>query len=170
MAVKIACIGLASMVAAGLFSLMVTWWSSPIDRVNLNVWGTFDQRDIVPIGYAAFAFVLGITAGVVIRRTVPAMATTLAVFIGVRIAFANWVRPHLMTPLRYVWPLNPQTISGFGSFNGGPPNLQPGSPNLPNAWFFSTTRPGAHSPPNTSRRPVPPWSRPLPTVGHFLPG
>ena len=58
-AVKIACVGLASMAVAGLLSLMLTWWASPIDRVNLNVFGTFDQRDIVPIGYAAFAFVLG---------------------------------------------------------------------------------------------------------------
>ncbi len=34
LAVKLGLIGLASMAAAGLFSLMVTWWSSPIDQAN----------------------------------------------------------------------------------------------------------------------------------------
>src|ERR1700691_3724545 len=36
LAVKLGVVGLASMVVAGLCSLMVTWWSSPIDRVNMN--------------------------------------------------------------------------------------------------------------------------------------
>ena len=46
----------------------------------------FDRRDLVPIGYAAFAFALGVAAGVLIRRTLPAMAATLVAFIGVRLA------------------------------------------------------------------------------------
>jgi hypothetical protein len=36
---------------------------------------------------------------VLIRRTLPAMAATLVGFIAVRLAFVEWVRPHLMTPL-----------------------------------------------------------------------
>jgi hypothetical protein len=137
-AVKIACVGLASMAVAGLLSLMVTWWSSPLDRANLNVFGTFDQRDIVPIGYAAFAFVLAVTAGVLIRRTLPAMATTLALFVFVRIAVTDWIRPHFMTPLKQAVGLSPSTIGGFGSMNGAAPNLIAGSPNIPNAWVFSS--------------------------------
>ena len=77
-AVKLGLGGVASMAAAGLFSLMMTWWSSPIDRINGNRFtSVFDQRGIVPIGYAAFAFALGVLAGVLIRRTLPAMATAL---------------------------------------------------------------------------------------------
>jgi hypothetical protein len=34
----------------------------------------FDARDIAPVGYAAFAFALGVTVGVLVRRTLPAMA------------------------------------------------------------------------------------------------
>ena len=51
------------MAVAGLLSLIVTWWASPVDRASMNVFGTFDQRDIVPVGYAAFAFALGVSAG-----------------------------------------------------------------------------------------------------------
>lgn len=61
--VKLGVIGLASMAVAGLLSLMVTWWASPIDRANMNIYKSFDQHDIVPVGYAAVAFVLGATAG-----------------------------------------------------------------------------------------------------------
>ena len=36
---------------------MVTWWSSPIDRVSMNSLapGTFDARGIAPVGYSSTA-------------------------------------------------------------------------------------------------------------------
>jgi hypothetical protein len=98
---KLCIVALGSMVVAGLFSLMVTWWSSPFDTINNNPFSYFDLRDIVPVGYAAFAFALGVTLGILIRRTLPAMAATLVVFTAVRMAFTLWVRPHLLSPLHY---------------------------------------------------------------------
>jgi hypothetical protein len=99
LAVKVVLLGLAGIAVAGLFSLMITWWSSPVDHVNMNRFapGAFDERGIVAIGYAAFAFALGLTVGTLIRRTVPAMATTLFGFVGARLAITYWIRPHLMT-------------------------------------------------------------------------
>ncbi|MGD0592760.1 MAG: hypothetical protein ABSB54_03645 [Acidimicrobiales bacterium] len=134
LAVKLGVVGLAALAVAGLLSLMATWWSSPIDRVNLNLFGVFDQRDIVPVGYAAFAFVLGVAAGVVIRRTLPAMATTLAAFVACRLAFNHWIRPHLIAPVVRNFALS---IGGFGSTNGGPFTLIPNPPGIPNAWIIS---------------------------------
>ena len=109
-ALKLGLVGLMSTVAAGLLSLMVTWWSSPFDRIVDSPFSPsyFDRRDLVPIGYAACAFALGVTAGVLIRRTLPAMAATLVAFIGVRLALFEWIRPRLMTPLRITIPLNAQ--------------------------------------------------------------
>jgi hypothetical protein len=100
LAYKLVLPGAASIVAAGLLSLMVTWWSSPFDRITDSPFSpsSFDRRDLVPLGYAAFAFALGVTAGVLIRRTLPAMVATLVAFIGVRFAFFEWVRPRLMAP------------------------------------------------------------------------
>jgi hypothetical protein len=100
---KVVLIGLACVVVAGLLSLMVTWWFSPIDRVTVaGPFSTsfYDRRDIVPVAYAAFAFALGVTAGILIRRTLPAMAATLVGYIGTRVAVFDWVRPYFMTPLR----------------------------------------------------------------------
>src|SRR6266536_1271467 len=84
---------LAAMVAAGLLSLAVTWWASPIDalasaqadrgmlaRIAPVVFGA---RGLVPVGYAAFALVLGVTVGMLLRRTVAAMAVTLAALTAV---------------------------------------------------------------------------------------
>jgi hypothetical protein len=141
LAVKLAVIGLASMTAAGLLSLMVTWWASPLDRVHMSPFGTFDQRDIIPIGYAAFAFVLGVTAGVFIRRTVAAMATTLVAFVAARLAVIHWIRPHLIAPAHHDLAIGSASIAGYGStglFGRGPSNLQLAPPNIPGAWIYST--------------------------------
>jgi hypothetical protein len=135
---KLALVGLASAIAAGLLSLMVTWWFSPIDRVALDQYSVFDQRDIVPIGYAVLAFVLGVTAGVVMRRTLPAMATTIVAFIGVRLAMIYGVRPYLIGPahLDIALSSNPSLV-GFGGDSSGATVLA-FNPRIANAWVYST--------------------------------
>lgn len=100
---------LAAMVAAGLLSLAVTWWASPIDAMASQPTDgevlhrmspvVFAARGVVPIGYAAFAFVLGIAAGIVLRRTVAAMAVTLVVFAAVLVAMPYLVRPYVLPAL-----------------------------------------------------------------------
>jgi hypothetical protein len=136
--VKLVIVGLGSVVAAGLFSLMVTWWSSPVDRANVSLYTSFDQRGVVPVGHAAFAFALGVLAGVFIRRTLPAMATALAGFVATRLLFNSFVFPKLIAPNHRSLALNQETVQGFGQMNGGPFTLFPGNLNLPNAWIYST--------------------------------
>jgi hypothetical protein len=141
LAARLAVTGLASMAVAGLLSLVVTWWASPLDQAGMNVFGSFDGRDIVPVGYAAFGFALGVAAGALVRRTLPAMLMTLGVFIAARIAFRTWVRPVLFPQLTRSLPLNPAT-TGYGQQGFLPfasllpgPALEPAPPDIPNAWF-----------------------------------
>ncbi len=112
---KITVVGLASVAASGLLSLMVTWWFSPIDKVGDSRFdpSVFQVRDIVPLGYAAFGFALGVAAGLLIRRTLPAMATTLVGYIAAQIVVVTWIRPHFATALQTSTPL--QVSSGSGS-------------------------------------------------------
>jgi hypothetical protein len=98
LAAKLGMAGLSAVAAGGLLSLMVTWWSSPLDRTYSSRFIMFAGRGIVPVGYAVFGFALGVTAGVLIRRTVPAMAITLAGYAGARAAVTE-LRPHLLPPL-----------------------------------------------------------------------
>jgi len=141
LAAKLALGALASMAAAGLLSLAVTWWSSPFDRITVDRFApdVFSERGIVAIGYAAFAFMLGVAAGVVIRRTLPAMAVTLVGFVTVRQVFTNWIRPALVAPRHVDVALGGQTPIGFGKTSPtGPLTLYPQPPDLPNAWVYST--------------------------------
>ena len=131
LAIKLAIVGLASVAVAGLVSLMVTWWSSPFDLANPNRFspGAFGERGIVPVGYAAFAFALGVTAGLLIRRTLPAMVTTIVAFIGARFAVTFWLRPRLEAPARLSAPLQL-------SLGNGPAPLGAGILK-PNDWVIS---------------------------------
>ena len=98
---------------------MQTWWAAPITQAvadgsssgpaqsrfsQLN----FATHGITPIGYAAFAFALGVAAGALIRRTVPAMAVTLAIFAALQVALPLWVRPNLAPPDHTVVPITSQ--------------------------------------------------------------
>lgn len=96
---KLAVVGLATVAIGGLITLLITWWYRAIDTVSTNQYAVFDRRSIVPIAYAAFAFASGALIGAVLRRTLPAMATTLVVFTVARVAVGAWVRPHLLSPL-----------------------------------------------------------------------
>jgi hypothetical protein len=113
---KVGLVGLASVAVTGLLTLMLTWWSSPIDRVEMSPFTFFDHRDIVPVGYAAFAFALGVTAGILIRRTLPAMAVTLVGFVAVRTFIAHAVRAHFARPITLSQKLNARDAicSGMG--------------------------------------------------------
>ena len=139
---RLAVSGLASMAVAGLTSWLVTWWAGPLDRAGLDRFGSFDSRDIVAIGYAAFAVALGVLLGIALRRTVPAMAATLVVFTASRLAFRLLARPQLLPPVTEALALNPST-TGYGSSGFLPlapaPSLQPAAPDLPNAWVTSIT-------------------------------
>ncbi len=139
LAIKLGLVGLATAVLAGLLSLAVTWWYAPLDKVGTNRFdgSIFGERGITPIGYAVFAFALGALAGLLIRRTLPAMASTLVAFIAVRLVFSQLIRPHLLSPVRAAFALG-STVNGFVSSNGTTANLVAGAPGLPNAWVYSS--------------------------------
>jgi hypothetical protein len=94
-------VGAAALALAALFSVASSWWLDALHRAGQGrlVPGQFDIQGVVPIAYAVFAFALGLAAGATIRRAVPAMATTLGVFFGVRVGVAELLRPHYLKPL-----------------------------------------------------------------------
>jgi hypothetical protein len=139
LATKLAIIGGATAATAGLLSWGVTSWAHRIDdatgdRITPLIYGA---RGIVPIGYALFAFILGVTAGMLIRRTVPAMAATLAVYGAVVVSMQVWIREHLVSASHTTNPLDassPDTI-GINPETGQMTVI--GSDNLPDAWVLS---------------------------------
>ena len=145
--VKLGLIGLAAMVTAELLSLMSSWWASPVFQAaavarsdSLSIVRIapplFGAQGIAPVGYAAFAFALGVTAGLLIRRTIPAMAVTLAGFASVQLAWVNWVRPHLISPLRESLPFSAARLDEVMIGQGNQMIVQD-SASKPGAWILS---------------------------------
>jgi hypothetical protein len=147
LAVKLAVTGLAAMTAAGLLSLLVTWWAGPIDSAIAQLDGKpgpgllifprlspemFDERGIVPLGYAAFGFMLGAMIGAIVRRTLPAMALTLAAFVVVQVGFSLVVRPDLISPEHLIATVNAANFLNIDMFNAMTVTLS-----LPGAWSIS---------------------------------
>jgi ABC-2 family transporter protein len=151
LAAKLSVGALAAMATAGLFSLLLTWWSGPIDTaapfakrnsitfIRLG-YMLFPTRGVTPLGYAAFAFALGVTAGALIRRTVPAMAATLATFAFIQIAWPIWVRPHLIPPAHKFVALTAANIpaADLAAGPGGSTILVPNLPSMTGDWIIST--------------------------------
>jgi hypothetical protein len=166
LAVKLVLTGLAAMAVTEAFSLMQAWWADPISKaIGLggpypvgSMFGQgrlgsfiFPTSGITPLGYAAFGFALGTATGALIRRTVPAMAVTLAIIAAVQVAMPLSVRPHLLPPDRTV-------VSGPSFFQSA--GLSVGTlkasivPGQPEAWILSSGAISAAGQP-VSRIPVP---------------
>ncbi|MGX6603499.1 ABC transporter permease [Micromonosporaceae bacterium Da 78-11] len=139
LAAKLGVVGLGAVLAAGLLSLLVTWWSGPLDRVagSRLLPDVFGARGIVPIGYAALAFVIGVTAGAVLRRTVPAMAVTLVLIAAVQAAAPFVLRPHLTEPVRYTVALDVDALRSVHL--GGARVTVWGRVDRPGAWVLANT-------------------------------
>lgn len=144
LATKLAIVGAATALTAGLLSWAVTSWAHHIDNAvdNRITPDLFGARGIVPIGYALFAFILGVTLGMLIRRTVPAMAATLGVYFAVAVSMPEWVRAHLVPASHTTRPLDTSSLDMLaiqGEPNDGraDPMTVVGSDNMPDAWVLS---------------------------------
>jgi hypothetical protein len=104
---------LAAAVWGGALAALFTWWRGPDNAVDGPVkFIYFDVQGVAPIAYTVFAMALGVAAGALFRRVVPAIMTTLIIFPAVRIATALYFRP-LFAVSQYVTPRS----------NGGAPPL-----------------------------------------------
>src|SRR5215472_14015103 len=174
--VKIGWMLLAAAIWGGVISALVTWWASPTNAEQLNQFdpGRFDIMSIVPVGYSLFAVALGVTAGAVTRRTLPALAVTLAGFVAVRVVITLWLRSHYLSavtvtynvlgnyaPKGAYWRL----ASGVIGPNGQPlaqPNNTPYVDGIPQAYL-----PGACSVMNGPNAPNNPPPACVQALSHF---
>jgi len=140
LSVRVALVGAAVLAVAGVASWLVNWGLAPIVAINLNRFAPsmFTARGVVAIGYAGFAFALGVAAGAVMRRTLPAMVATLAGFVATRVAFTLWIRPTLLPAREVLYSVTSGKGVGFYSTAEGL-TVGAGAPPIPNAWMVSDT-------------------------------
>ncbi|GAP47068.1 ABC transporter permease subunit [Streptomyces azureus] len=141
---KILLIGLAAVIVTGAAAALLTWAARPFDEAVKEQFETFvfGARNIAPIGYAALAFTFGTVVGLLLRKTLPAMAVTLVVFLAFQFFFPNVVRPSLMPPVKATLPMTVEAINGarnLGSIGGGSVIGGVRIPNAPDAWIAETS-------------------------------
>jgi len=136
---KLVLVGVAVAAVAGAFSVLVSWYYQPyLATGNGTVFssasplspGLFDLRGVAFAGWTLAAFAIGALAGMLIRRVVPAIAATLAVYAGLALLAGNALRQHYLTPLATGNPNVPGsawvtsewwTKGGKFAFGGRPP-------------------------------------------------
>ena len=144
---------LGAVTATGVMSLGLTWWAHPIDKA-VNAIGdsdgtssifqvarispeVFAARGLAPIGYAAFAFALGVLAGAILKRTVPAMAVTLAAYVLLQMFMPGLVRTHLVAPAETLTAITDDTLHGIRGSGPDQINALDIELDKPGAWVLS---------------------------------
>lgn len=123
--VQIALLFVGVLAVSGILSALVYWADSATQDQRYTIWA-FDLSAIVPVSYAAFALALGIAAGAILQRTLPAIGVALAGYLAVRIPIASLLRVHYLPPLMAI-----QDIAS--------PQLQRSAgPNGDTDWFLET--------------------------------
>ena len=104
-AVKLGALALGVATVSALFAWLVTWWRQPVDQLDTNNsmgrFGSFafSVEGTVVVGYALFAFFLGVLAGTVLRRTVLAMVVATVAFVVVLFGVEFLARPYYLPPV-----------------------------------------------------------------------
>jgi hypothetical protein len=95
----LALVGLGVVIVAAAFTALFTWWRAPLDAIEGRIGATGFNLEGSNLTVAAlFAFGAGTLAGVLLRRTVAAMAVTLAAYVAVRVPVEIYARPRYQTP------------------------------------------------------------------------
>ena len=118
-------------VAALAFSIMFSWAYGPL--LGMKGYGYsplyslfFDLRGIAFAAWTLAAFAIGVLAGVLIRRVLPAMFATLAAYSGLALVTALFLRPHYRGALQTTNPnIGPpaHVISRWWALHGKPVGL-----------------------------------------------
>ena len=105
--VKLGLVGGGVALVAAAYTLLVGWWIAPLNDATgyRFTWLFFDQQGPVLVGYALFALALGVLAGTLTGKVLPALAVTLGGFLATRVAVALLLRPRFLPPLRRAYPV-----------------------------------------------------------------
>ena len=117
--------------AAGAFGALLTWYYQPfvsndeslgLPKTTPFAPALFDLRGVGFPAWTLAAFAIGVLAGMLIRRAVPAIVATLTVYAGLAFATAGFLREHYLTPLlvsNYAnVPYNAWTVSQWWTKDG----------------------------------------------------
>jgi hypothetical protein len=113
-AAKLGLLGVALTIVGLAFSELFSWWLRPwipyMGRMQSGQ--AYEMEGTVFTARILFGFALGAFLGAVIRRTLPAMAATLAIWVGVVLTSVLYLRPLIQTPV--IAPETTNAVTGNG--------------------------------------------------------
>ena len=114
---KLVLLGVVLTALALAFSTLATWWYGPFDAIfgRMTPYGAYEVSGLVFAAHTLFGFTLGALLGVLIRRTVPAMAATGAAWVAVVLSSMIYLRPLLRQPITVLGALAKGPNSGSGN-------------------------------------------------------
>ena len=113
LAVKLALVTGGLIVLGAAMTAVITWYRAPMDRLTGRLDPhVFDFEGLVLTAYILCAFGFAVLAGLLIRRSIPAMVAAFVPWLAIRLVVEFVFRPHFMTPLTMAW----------SRLNCGPPN------------------------------------------------
>jgi hypothetical protein len=102
LAVKLALVTGGLIVTGAAITAVITWYRAPMDqltgRFQHNI---YDFEGLVPTAYILCAFGFAVLAGLLIRRSIPAMIAAFLPWLAIRLVVEFLFRPSFLTPLTY---------------------------------------------------------------------
>jgi ABC-type transport system involved in multi-copper enzyme maturation permease subunit len=100
LAAKLAVVTGGLIVAGAAMTAVITWYRAPMDQLTGHFeHNIYDFEGLVPTAYILCAFGFAVLAGLLIRRSVPAMVAAFIPWLAIRLVIEFVLRPHFMTPV-----------------------------------------------------------------------
>ena len=106
---KLAGLAVAVTAAAGAISVLFSWYYQPyfgasnqardLSELTSLAPSLFDLRGVAFGAWTLAAFAIGVLAGMLIRKVVPAIVATLVAYAGLAILTGAWLRAHYFAPI-----------------------------------------------------------------------
>ena len=100
LAVKLALVTGGLIVLGAAMTAVITWYRAPMDRLTGHlIHNAYDYEGLVLTAYILCAFGFAVLAGLLIRRSIPAMVAAFIPWLALRLVVEFVFRPHFLTPL-----------------------------------------------------------------------
>jgi hypothetical protein len=152
----------AAIVAAGVLTLLFTWWRTPSVHIDGRLEsGNYDFTGTVVFAYTLFALGLAVAVGAIWRRAVAALVVAFVGYFAARVFVDASLRDHLVAPLKATYrgaqqpsfldnarilsiqgTLNRHDVISGGGFLFGKQKFA--APELRNAVFHVVYQPASH--------------------------
>jgi hypothetical protein len=117
LAVKLAIVTGGVIVFGAAITAVITWYRAPMDRLTGHfINNAYDYEGLVLTAYILCAFGFAVLAGLLIRRSIPAMVAAFVPWLAIRLVVEFVLRRHFEAPLTFVQHCaSPQScMGGYG--------------------------------------------------------